>query len=97
MGFFEDLRQTSAGRAFDAVASQAVSPTSPLDDLASPAERVPVYDGPAPPRRTSRVSSHSQQEVWNAIANRHPRKFRKAVAYLKWLDRMEKRYGARVL
>lgn len=97
MSFREDFLTALAKPSRDALASQAVSPTSPLDDFASPAERAPVYDGPAPRQGRARSSSASQQEVWNAIANRHPRKFKKAVAYLKWLDRMERSYSSRIL
>lgn len=82
----------------DKLTSRGVIPTSPLDEFASPVERVPIYDGPAPPRPPRR-SAHpaGQQDVWQAIANRYPRKFKKALAYVKWLDRMERRYSSRIL
>lgn len=97
MGFWEDVRTGVAEHRADRLASAAVNPTSPLDDAyAAPAERVPLYDGPAP-RKSGVTVSSSQQEVWNAIANRHPRKFKKALAYVKWLERMERQYGSRIL
>jgi hypothetical protein len=76
--------------------------TSPhgVDAFASPMEINANYEGPAPAgrRQTRRGAVNpSQQAVWNAIAARHPRKFARALAYVKWLDRMEARYASKIL
>lgn len=98
MGFFDDIRTGVAEHRSGRLALAAVNPTSPLDDAyAAPTERVPLYDGPAPRKQRAGGSTSSQQEVWNAIANRHPRKFKKALAYIKWLERMERQYSSRIL
>lgn len=78
----------------------ASSPSIPPydDEFAAPGSVAPHYDYRAPRVPSPRANpDRSQQEVWNAIAARHPRKFVKALAYVKWLDRMERRYEKRIL
>lgn len=69
------------------------------DEFASPLSLAPNYEGPAPRSMTMPRggSSSSQQDVWDAIARRHPRKFVRALAYMKWLERMEKRYSSKII
>ena len=84
----------------DGLSSPVIQPPAP-DTYASPAETGGLhFDGPAPAHMTRlgrQKAPTSQAEVWDLIARKHPRKFRKAVAYLNWLERMEYRYSRRVL
>lgn len=98
-GFWDDVRRewrsslaNLGGSGGDMVRSRFDSQSSP-SAFTSPSEQYPqAYEGPAP---RNRVAPGSQQDVWDAIARRHPRKFRKALDHMKWLERMESRYSGR--
>lgn len=52
------------------------------DPFAAPAERMPIFDGPAPPRTSYEAA------VWQRIAQCHPHKFARALRQVQWLERM---------
>lgn len=73
--------------------TQARDSTPPTAaELLAPADRVPVYEGAAPPRpRTAEIEAM----VWQRVAAHHPRKFARALRYQQWLERMYQFYYRR--
>lgn len=58
----------------------------------SPAEqRTPIFDGPAPGAFPT-----AEAAAWAMLAHRHPRKYRKAMKQIAWLNRMQNYYLRRV-
>lgn len=60
----------------------------------------PIEQSPSALSRPPRVASPPHDRdmvVWQAIASRHPYKYRRALMYLTWLDRMQQRYSSRLL
>lgn len=91
MGFWDTLTNGTQSRP----GASTVLPQS-YDEFSAPATRNPTYDYRAPSAPRGGTPS-SQQDVWNYIAARHPRKFAKALAYVKWLERMERRAASKIL
>lgn len=65
------------------------------DEFLAPAERVPSVLSDVQ-RTRHRAHDSSQQAVWDRIAQDHPRRMRRAVRDMQWLDRMYERYSTRV-
>ena len=63
-----------------------------MGDYSSPAQqRTPIFDGPAPGRFPT-----AEAAAWAMLQHRHPRKYRKAMKQVAWLNRMQNYYLRRV-
>lgn len=103
-GLWDEFKRDFAGRldkrSGGTLSSAPVNQSGTGDMYSSPAERGGLnFDGPAPAGigRVKSGTPASQQKVWDSIARAHPHKFRKAVEYLNWLERMEQQHSRRLL
>lgn len=63
------------------------------DVYTAPAQAMPGWD--QRPKRNVQRQRAMSVDVWFAIAAAHPRKFRKALAYMDWLDQQYALYSRR--